>query len=50
MKPVFQIMPIALVLIGAVVAVWRGFSVKPDRTKNRAKDGGSSFPGKGGRW
>ena len=50
MKPVFQIMPIAIVLIVAVIAVWRGFSIKPDRTNNNAKGGGSGFPGRGGWW
>jgi hypothetical protein len=40
MKPVFQIMPIALLLGGAIFAVWRGMDSKSDRTSNRAKGGG----------
>ncbi|SMX22422.1 hypothetical protein [Boseongicola aestuarii] len=43
MRPVFQIMPIALLLIGAVIAVWRGIDTKSDRTNNRGKGGGASW-------
>ncbi|QMU57394.1 MAG: hypothetical protein GKR98_03755 [Boseongicola sp.] len=43
MKPALQIMPIALLLAVAVVAVWRGMDTKPDRTGNRAKGGGAKW-------
>lgn len=43
MKPVLQVVPIALLLAGAVIAVWRGFDTKPDRTSNRAKGGGAKW-------
>ena len=43
MKPVLQIMPLALLFAGAVVGVWRGFDSKPDGSKNRAKGGGAKW-------
>ncbi len=43
MKPIFQIMPLALVFGAAVVAVWRGMDTRSDRTANRAKGGGAKW-------
>ena len=43
MKPALQIVPIALVFAGAVIAVWRGMDTKSDRTPNRARGGGAKW-------
>ena len=41
MKPLLQLAPLALLLIGVVWVVWRGMRTKPDDTDNKARGGGS---------
>ena len=50
MELVLQIAPLAVLLIGAVVLVWRGMARKPDNTANKARGGGadSHYQGPGG--
>ena len=45
MKPVLQVMPLALLFAGAAVGVWRGFSDRNDRTPNRHKQTKRKFWG-----
>ncbi|WP_264464681.1 hypothetical protein [Kangsaoukella pontilimi] len=35
MKPYLQIAPLAVLLAGAAIAVWRGFDTPKDRSRNK---------------
>ena len=39
MKAVFQVLPLAVLVIGAGVLVWRGMGRKPDSRNNRESFG-----------
>lgn len=41
MKAVFQVLPLAVLVIGAGVLVWRGMARKPDGTHNSESHGGN---------
>jgi hypothetical protein len=43
MENLLKILPLAALLIVAVIGVWRGFARKPDSTANRAKGGGPKW-------
>ncbi len=40
LKPILQVAPLVLLLLGAIVVVWRGMKRRPDDTHNRASGGG----------
>jgi len=43
MKPILQIAPLAILILVAVWAVWRGFRTPPRNGNNRAKGGGPQW-------
>lgn len=42
MSVFWQIAPIVVLLLGAVIVVWRGMVRKPDTSHNNARGGGSA--------
>lgn len=43
MSSLLPALPLVIMLLGAVVFVWRGMDTKSDRTNNRAKGGGPKW-------
>ncbi|NNE86877.1 MAG: hypothetical protein HKN27_02275 [Silicimonas sp.] len=41
MEIFLQIAPLALLILGVAIIIWRGMRTKPDNTNNEARGGGS---------